>query len=66
MPGRRLFYIAVGFIVILFVVGDGLIFLLYGRGAALLGLVCLGSGLIPVAGVLLFFGLAGKIVRDNR
>ncbi|MFO8036968.1 MAG: hypothetical protein R6U57_10120 [Anaerolineales bacterium] len=63
---RTTLLLVVGFIIILFVVGDGLIYLLYGRGPALMGLVCLGSGLIPVAGLLLFFTIAERIVRGHR
>jgi hypothetical protein len=43
---RRLF---AGFVVILLIVGGGLIYALYGPGAAILGLLCLGGGLAPVA-----------------
>lgn len=44
----------VGFIFILFVVGDGLIYLIFGRNAAITGLVCILGGLFPI---LLIFGL---------
>ena len=37
----------VGGVLILFVVGDGLIYLFYGRQAALMGLLCLAAGLAP-------------------
>ncbi|MBN2547645.1 MAG: hypothetical protein JXB15_00695 [Anaerolineales bacterium] len=37
-----------GGILLLYLVGDGLIYLIYGRGAALMGLVCLTAGLLPV------------------
>ena len=46
--------LVIGFILVLFVVGDGLIWLIYGRGAAILGLICLLAGLFP----LLLTGLA--------
>jgi TM2 domain-containing membrane protein YozV len=39
----------VGGILVLFLVGDGLIYLIYGRQAALLGFVCLLGGLSPIA-----------------
>lgn len=42
---RRLLF---GGIVLLFLVGDGLIYLIYGREAALLGLLCLSAGLVPL------------------
>ncbi len=38
----------IGALFLLFVVGDGLIYLIYGRGAALMGLLCLLGGLLPV------------------
>ena len=37
-----------GFIVLLFVVGVGLIWVIYGREAAILGAVCLLGGLTPL------------------
>ncbi len=41
--------LAVGALFLLFVVGDGLIYLIYGQYPALMGLLCLGIGMIPVA-----------------
>jgi hypothetical protein len=38
----------IGFIVLLFVVGGGLIYWFYGSRAALLGLICLIVGLLPL------------------
>ncbi len=38
----------VGFIVILFLIGDGLIYAIYGREAAFMGLICLVFGLAPL------------------
>jgi hypothetical protein len=37
-----------GAILLVFVVGDGLIFLIYGKGAAVMGLLCLLAGMVPV------------------
>jgi TM2 domain-containing membrane protein YozV len=37
-----------GGILITFLVGDGLIYLIYGREAALMGLLCLVAGLVPL------------------
>mgnify|MGYP005839133423 CR=1 FL=1 len=37
-----------GFIVLLFLVGDGLVYIFYGRGAALLGLFCIFLGVAPM------------------
>ena len=53
-----------GGIAILFLVGDGLIYIFYGKQAAMLGLVCLIAGLAPLGliwGALWFIGwVAGK------
>ncbi len=56
-----------GFILLLFFIGDGLIYIIYGREAALLGFICILFGLAP----LLLIGLALWIVdvivaRANR
>jgi uncharacterized SAM-binding protein YcdF (DUF218 family) len=47
----------VGFFLLLLVVGDGLIWLIYGRNAAVLGLICILAGLFPLAltGLALWF-----------
>jgi len=37
-----------GALLVLFIVGDGLIYLIYGSGAALMGILCLLAGMIPV------------------
>jgi len=38
----------IGFFLLLFLVGDGLIYLIYGKGPAIVGLMCLGALLIPI------------------
>jgi hypothetical protein len=60
------FRLIIGALVLLFVVGDGLIYLFYGSSAALLGLVCLLAGMTPVMLVVLVILLLdwiGKIVN---
>ena len=42
-----------GGLVLLFIVGDGLIYLIYGSGAAVIGLLCLLGGMVPVVLVVL-------------
>lgn len=37
-----------GFILLLFLVGDGLIYLIWGPGAAMLGVICIATGLLPL------------------
>lgn len=45
--------LAIGAILVLFIVGDGLIYLFYGGGAALMGILCLLGGMVPVVLVIL-------------
>ncbi|MGZ6347631.1 MAG: hypothetical protein ACXWNC_08730, partial [Anaerolineales bacterium] len=45
--------LVVGALVLLFVVGDGLIYLIYGPGAAIAGFLCLLGGMAPVILVIL-------------
>lgn len=46
----------IGFVLILFLVGDGLIYVFYGPGAASFGAICLLVGLLPL--VLIWLALA--------
>jgi len=58
--------IAVGAFVMLFVVGDGLIWLIYGGGAAGMGLVCMLAALVPVILILLVFVALDWIMKRVR
>lgn len=55
-----------GFLLLVFLVGDGLIFLFYGKGAGLAGLICLLGVLLPVLLVLLFLRIADQLVKKER
>lgn len=56
-----------GGFVLVFVVGIGLIYLFFGQGAALTGLLCLIVGLIPLILIwLLFFILEVITKRANK
>ncbi len=56
-----------GGLVLLFIVGDGLIYLIYGKTSALMGLLCLLAGMTPVALVALILLLLEWIAkRANR
>ena len=48
----------IGFFILLFIVGGGLIWLLYGNGAAVLGIGCIvvGAGMAAIV-MLIMFGL---------
>ena len=49
--------LAVGALVLLFLIGDGLIGLFYGTSAAVMGFLCLLGGMIPVVLVVLILFL---------
>jgi hypothetical protein len=40
--------LVIGFVLILFLVGDGLVYLIYGKNAAISGAICILGGLIPI------------------
>ena len=54
-----------GFLLVVFLVGDGLIFLFYGTGAGLAGLICLLAGLLPILLVVFFLWIADRIVEKQ-
>jgi hypothetical protein len=57
----------VGGILLVFVVGDGLIYLIFGPSAAISGLLCLGAGFFPIILIILVMTLIDWIVkRANR
>jgi hypothetical protein len=58
----------VGVLVIIFVIGLGLIYLIYGKQAGWAALICTGLGLVPVtliAGFLWFFGWFTRSVKGE-
>ncbi|HSB66140.1 MAG TPA: hypothetical protein VLD65_06145 [Anaerolineales bacterium] len=52
-----------GGILLLFLVGDGLIYLIYGKGAATFGFVCLLAGMAPLLLIWLALTLLEWIAR---
>jgi hypothetical protein len=56
----------VGFLLLLFIVGDGLIYALYGKESAIMGLVCIAAGVFPL--LIIWFLLWGMdmIVKKAR
>ena len=55
-----------GAVLLLFIVGVGLIWAIYGFGAAVSGMLCILAGLIPVGLIfLVFFGLDWIVKRAN-
>jgi hypothetical protein len=58
--------LVIGFILLVFVVGDGLIFLLYGYQAGITGLLCLIGAMIPVSLVVLFLKIAENVANRQE
>lgn len=58
--------LSIGFILILFIVGIGLIYLFYGPDAAVMGVICLATGLFPLLLIALSLWLIGEFVKRNR
>ncbi len=52
-----------GALLLVFLVGDGLIYLIYGKAAALTGLLCLLAGMIPVILIVLILILLDWIKK---
>ena len=59
--------IVIGALILIFIVGDGLIYVFYGAGPAMMGLVCLAGGMVPVLLILVFVSIiAWSVKRANR
>ncbi|HLF73328.1 MAG TPA: hypothetical protein VI524_03195 [Anaerolineales bacterium] len=58
--------LAVGALILLFVIGVGLIWLFYGEGAAGLGFTCLLAALFPVILILFVFFAIEWIIKRAR
>lgn len=57
------FRLFVGFLILLFIVGDGIIYIFYGRNAAILGLTCMLFGLSPLVLIWLSLMILDWLVR---
>ena len=55
--------LGVGAFFLLFVIGIGLIYLIYGPGAATFGFLCLLAALFPIVLILLFLFITDWIVK---
>jgi hypothetical protein len=53
----------IGGIIILFIVGDGLIYFIYGQNAAFSGLICLMVGLFPLMIIWIILSIMGWVVK---
>lgn len=57
------FRLGAGAFFLLFIVGIGLIYLIYGKEAALIGFSCLMFALIPIVLIVLFFYLIDWMMK---
>lgn len=55
-----------GGIISLFAVGGALIFTFYGGGAALMGVICLLAGLLPIGSIIIILAIMERIVERNK
>jgi len=55
-----------GFLLLVFLIGDGLIFYFYGTGAGIAGLICLAGMMVPVFLIVLFLWIAERVVKSNQ
>ena len=56
-----------GFIILLFLIGDGLIYVFYGRESAIMGVICLAAGVAPLLIIFLVLrGMEWIVERANR
>jgi hypothetical protein len=55
-----------GFLFLVFIVGDGLIFVFYGREASIFGMICIGGALVPVLIIALFLWIAERVVKSRE
>ena len=57
----------VGFIILLFTVGGGLIYMIYGLEGTIFGFICLLTGLAPLALIaLILWGMEWIVKRANE
>jgi len=55
--------LVIGALALLFIVGDGLIWIIYGFGAAMMGLLCMLGAFIPIGLIFLFLFVTDWIVK---
>ncbi len=53
----------IGFIVLLFLVGDGLIYIIYGPAAAISGGICIMAGVAPLLAIWLLLNIVEWIAK---
>lgn len=53
----------VGALALLFIIGDGLIWIIYGFGAAVMGMLCMLGAFVPIGLILLLLNLSDWILK---
>jgi hypothetical protein len=56
----------IGFLIVLFIIGDGLIYFFYGQAAAIMGVICLLAGLSPVILIFVALWVIDWIAKRNK
>lgn len=54
-----------GFVFILLVIGDGLIYLFYGMESAIFGLICIGAGFVPIILIWMTLNIIERIAKRS-
>jgi hypothetical protein len=55
--------LVIGALALLFIVGDGLIWIIYGFGAAMMGLLCMLGAFVPIGFIFLFLFITDWVVK---
>ena len=55
--------LVIGALILLFIIGDGLIWWIYGFGAAVMGLLCMLGAFVPIGLILLLLNLSDWILK---
>jgi hypothetical protein len=56
----------IGFVLLLLIVGDGLIYIIYGQGAALMGLLCLAGVSVPLVLILVELWIIDWVANKSK
>ncbi|HVN55351.1 MAG TPA: hypothetical protein VMT46_13540 [Anaerolineaceae bacterium] len=56
----------IGGILLIFILGDGLIYLIYGPSAAVTGLICIAVGLAPAAIIIVILWIMEIVVKRTN
>ncbi|MBA4313241.1 MAG: hypothetical protein C0417_11490 [Chlorobiaceae bacterium] len=63
---QTFFRLILGSLAIIIIVGLGLIYIFYGKGAVITGFLCISSGLLPIVVILLVFQLIDFVIKKSK